>query len=116
MKKRSVFAELAEGFDALAAERTGKITLGGEGHELWIVGRAASCRDALLLLQPKQLIERNAQVGWTELLFDPMWTFFRTLVLQRGFLDGTEGFAIAYMASVYNFLKYAKVRFMRPHE
>ena len=27
MKKRNLFAELTEGFDALAAERTGKITL-----------------------------------------------------------------------------------------
>ena len=27
MKKRNLFAEIAEGFDALAAERAGKITL-----------------------------------------------------------------------------------------
>jgi glycosyltransferase involved in cell wall biosynthesis len=72
--------------------------------------------DRYTTLAAEQLIECKAQVGWTELLLDPMWTFFRTLVLQRGFLDGTEGFAIAYMASVYNFLKYAKVRFMRPHD
>ena len=40
------------------------------------------------------------------------WTFFQTYFLKRGFLDGTEGLAIAYMASLYNFVKYAKARFM----
>jgi cytochrome c1 len=47
-------------------------------------------------------------------LFDPPWTFFRTYVLQRGFLDGFEGLSIAYMAAIYNFLKYAKARNMAP--
>jgi cytochrome c1 len=32
--------------------------------------------------------------------------------VKRGFMDGTEGLAIAYMASIYTFLKYAKARFM----
>ena len=45
---------------------------------------------------------------------DPLWTFFRTFVFQLGFLDGMEGLAIAYMAALYNFLKYAKARFMSP--
>jgi hypothetical protein len=31
-----------------------------------------------------------------------------------GFLDGVEGLAIANMAALYNFLKYAKARFMSP--
>ena len=44
----------------------------------------------------------------------PPWTFFRTYVLQRGFLDGMEGLAIAHMAALYTFLKYAKARFMSP--
>ena len=43
---------------------------------------------------------------------DPLWTFVKTYVVQRGFLDGPEGLAIAYMASHYTFLKYAKARFM----
>jgi len=48
------------------------------------------------------------------LLLDPPWTIFRTYVLQRGFLDGIEGLAIAYMAGLYNFVKYAKARSMSP--
>lgn len=44
------------------------------------------------------------------LLFHPLWTFVRTYVAQRGFLDGPQGFAIAWMAALYTFLKYAKAR------
>jgi glycosyltransferase involved in cell wall biosynthesis len=44
------------------------------------------------------------------LAVDPAWTFLRTYLLQRGFLDGFEGFTIAYMAALYTFLKYAKAR------
>ena len=38
----------------------------------------------------------------------------KTYFIKRGFLDGYEGLAIAYMAAHYNFLKYAKARFMSP--
>jgi hypothetical protein len=46
------------------------------------------------------------------MLLTPAWTFFKTYVLQRGFLDGPEGVAIAYMAAFYSFLKYSKARNM----
>jgi len=46
------------------------------------------------------------------LLVDPSWTFVKTYFLHGGYLDGVEGLAIAYMASLYTFLKYAKARFM----
>ena len=48
--------------------------------------------------------------GMGRLLFDPPWTFFRSYIVQRGFLDGFEGLAIAWMAALYTFLKYAKAR------
>jgi hypothetical protein len=34
--------------------------------------------------------------------------------MQRGFLDGMEGLAIAHMAALYTFLKYAKAKNMNP--
>ncbi len=70
--------------------------------------------DRYTTLAAEQLIAERRRVQWTDLLFDPMWTFFRTFVLKLGFLDGMEGLAIAYMAALYNFLKYAKARFMSP--
>jgi glycosyltransferase involved in cell wall biosynthesis len=65
-------------------------------------------------LAAEQLVSENVAIGWGKLLLDPPWTFLRTYFLQLGFLDGTEGLAIAYMAALYNFVKYAKARFMNP--
>jgi (heptosyl)LPS beta-1,4-glucosyltransferase len=48
------------------------------------------------------------------LVFEPPWTFFQTYFVKLGFLDGVEGLAIANMAALYNFVKYAKARFMSP--
>lgn len=65
-------------------------------------------------LAAEQMVADGVRIGWRHLLLDPPWTFFRTYFLKRGFLDGTEGLAIAHMASLYNFVKYAKARFMAP--
>ncbi len=70
--------------------------------------------DRYTTLAAEQLVSQNAQIDWRELALDPPWTFFRTYILQRGFLDGTEGLAIAHMAALYNFLKYAKAKNMSP--
>lgn len=51
---------------------------------------------------------KSASVGM--LVFDPLWTFFRTYIMKRGFLDGPQGVAIAWMAAFYVFLKYARTR------
>ncbi len=72
--------------------------------------------DRYTTLAAEEMIARGRRVGWTDLLLDPAWTFTRTYVLRRGFLDGAEGLAIAWMAALYNFLKYAKARNMRPPE
>jgi glycosyltransferase involved in cell wall biosynthesis len=70
--------------------------------------------DRYTTLAATQLIDQKTPVGLTELLLDPAWTFFRTYFLKLGFLDGIEGLCIAYMAAMYNFVKYAKARFMQP--
>ena len=51
---------------------------------------------------------------WSQLVLDPAWTFIRTLIFQRGYADGVEGLTIAWMAALYNFVKYAKARNMAP--
>ena len=63
-------------------------------------------------LAAEEIVSQRRKIGYRHLLLDPPWTFFRTYVLQRGFLDGAEGLAIAYTAAFYNFLKYAKARNM----
>ncbi len=70
--------------------------------------------DRYTTLAAEQLVSQKADIGWKELALDPAWTFVRTYLVQRGFLDGYEGLAIAYMAAFYNFLKYAKAKNMGP--
>jgi glycosyltransferase involved in cell wall biosynthesis len=70
--------------------------------------------DRYTTLAAEELVARGKRVTYRHLLAEPAWTFFRTYFLQRGFLDGVEGLAIAYMAALYSFLKYAKARNMSP--
>src|SRR3954465_6714232 len=50
--------------------------------------------DRYTTLAAEQLVASRRQIGWTELLLDPPWTFINTFLLKRGFLDGMEGLAI----------------------
>ena len=63
-------------------------------------------------LAAEQIVYQKRKITLLRLIVDPPWTFIRTYFLKAGFLDGLEGLAIAYMAAFYNFLKYAKARFM----
>jgi glycosyltransferase involved in cell wall biosynthesis len=67
-------------------------------------------------LAAQEVVYRKEPVPLRRLLFAPPWTFFRSYVLQRGFLDGFEGLAVAYMAAFYTFVKYAKARVMGGQE
>lgn len=70
--------------------------------------------DRYTTLAAEQLVASNRKITWGRLILEPPWTFFNTYVVKAGFLDGVEGLAIANMAALYNFLKYAKARFMAP--
>ncbi|MGA8030132.1 MAG: glycosyltransferase family 2 protein [Bryobacteraceae bacterium] len=70
--------------------------------------------DSYTTLAAQEMVSTGKNVGMAKLLFDPPWTFLRTYVLERGFLDGPEGLTIAYMAAFYNFVKYSKARHMSP--
>jgi glycosyltransferase involved in cell wall biosynthesis len=70
--------------------------------------------DSYTTLAAQEMVTRGQSLGFARLLLDPPWTIFRTYVLKLGFLDGLEGLSIAYMAGLYNFVKYAKARAMSP--
>jgi len=70
--------------------------------------------DRYTTLAAEQIVDQKQAIGWAKLVFDPAWTFWRTFVVQQGYLDGFEGLTIAQMAAFYNFLKYAKARNMMP--
>lgn len=66
--------------------------------------------DRYTTLAARELAERGVDIPLRRLTLDPAWTIFRTYILRRGFLDGPQGIAIAWMAGFYTFLKYAKAR------
>jgi glycosyltransferase involved in cell wall biosynthesis len=68
--------------------------------------------DRYTTLAAQEIAARKMRVPLVRLIVDPAWTFLRSYVLQRGFLDGLEGLIIAYMAAFYTFLKYSKARIM----
>ena len=70
--------------------------------------------DHYTTLAAEQIVAQQKPIAIRQLLFQPVWTFLQTYFVKRGYLDGTEGLAIAYMAMMYNFVKYAKARFMMP--
>jgi glycosyltransferase involved in cell wall biosynthesis len=70
--------------------------------------------DRYTTLAAEQLVAQRKRIGYTQLLLDPPWTFVRSYLFQRGFQDGMEGLTIAWMAALYNFVKYAKAHNMAP--
>ena len=58
---------------------------------------------------------RHAKLGHRrithfDLLVRPTWRFLRAYVLRLGFLDGWQGYSVAWMTAFYTFLRYAKAR------
>ena len=42
--------------------------------------------------------------------FDSIFKFFKMYIIKLGFLDGYEGYLLAKLASIYVFVKYAKLK------
>jgi glycosyltransferase involved in cell wall biosynthesis len=51
-----------------------------------------------------------SRVGAFELWVRPGWRFVRSYFVRLGFLDGWQGYLVAYMVAFETFLRYAKVR------
>jgi hypothetical protein len=56
---------------------------------------------------------KRGRVGGGQLLVRPAWRFFRSLLVDRGILEGWPGFFVAATAGFYVFLKYAKALELR---
>ena len=70
--------------------------------------------DRYTTLAAEELKASGQSVSLRRVAFAPPWTFFKSYVIHRGFLDGFQGLAIAWMAALYTFLKYAKAASCRP--
>ena len=61
-------------------------------------------------LAAREIHDSGGRVPSYRLLVSPLYSFVKSYVLQRGFLDGVAGYRIARMAARYVYLKYSKAR------
>ncbi len=54
--------------------------------------------------------ERGRRITLSDLVARPVWRFVRGYFLKLGFLDGWQGYAIAWLTAFYTFLRYIKAR------
>jgi hypothetical protein len=57
----------------------------------------------------RQQIETGRKVSSLDVWVRPVWRFGRGYLLRLGFLDGWQGFHVAWMGAFYTFLRYASV-------
>lgn len=55
-------------------------------------------------------LAQKRTVTFLDLSVRPVWRFWRAYLFRLGFLDGWQGFAIAWMTAFYTFLRYAMAR------
>lgn len=64
-------------------------------------------------LAAQELYKQGKRPCRGELLWRPWLTFLNLYIVKKGFLEGRAGYTLAVLYSVYNFLKYAKLRELR---
>jgi glycosyltransferase involved in cell wall biosynthesis len=57
-----------------------------------------------------QCEKKSRQITFLDLSFRPFYRFIRSYIFRLGFLDGWQGYSIAWMTAFYTFLRYAKAR------
>ena len=55
-------------------------------------------------------LDQAKAVHFLDLLARPLWRFIRGYVFRLGFMDGWQGFAIAWLTAFYTFLRYVRAR------
>lgn len=59
-------------------------------------------------ISSEEIVKNRGRVRPVDVALRPFWRFFRSLVIDRGALEGWPGFFVAVTAAFYVFLKYAK--------
>jgi glycosyltransferase involved in cell wall biosynthesis len=59
-------------------------------------------------LHAEQFKNKRSGTGILSLFLKPIFYFFKSYVIRKGFLDGIPGLAVCMMGSFYTFLKYMK--------
>jgi hypothetical protein len=57
-------------------------------------------------LAAESAIKKGKHSNWFMVFFNPKWKFFRSYVLQLGFLDGYYGYVICKISAIGKMYKY----------
>lgn len=60
-------------------------------------------------ISAKQKFAQGQRPSWADLMFRPLWRFFKCYFIKRGFMDGAQGYLIAVLTAFGVFIKYAKL-------
>lgn len=60
-------------------------------------------------LSAKQMFESGRTCSSADIVFRPLFAFFKTYFLKLGFLDGTAGFTVSIVTAFSTFTKYVKL-------
>lgn len=58
----------------------------------------------------RDALQRGRSTTWSDLAIRPVWRFVRAYFLRLGFLDGWQGYYIAWMGAFHSLTRYAKLR------
>jgi hypothetical protein len=58
----------------------------------------------------RHCLQSGRPITFADLMARPAWRFLRAYFFKLGFLDGWQGYAIAWMTAFYTFLRYVKAR------
>ncbi|NPA53155.1 MAG: glycosyltransferase family 2 protein, partial [Aquificae bacterium] len=53
------------------------------------------------------LYKKGKKASLKHLFFNPLWSFFKTFILKKGFLDRKRGLIASIYIAFYTFMKYA---------
>jgi hypothetical protein len=70
-------------------------------HVLYKINHYSSYSAKVRLNNPKN-------IGMTRIIFSAIWMFFRSYLLQKGFMDGREGFLFAIFKAQESFYRGVK--------
>ena len=65
--------------------------------------------DRYSTLSAQEYFYRGKRARLVQIVFEPIFTFIRMYIIQRGFLDGYIGFLLSVLYSYYTLTKYAKL-------
>lgn len=65
--------------------------------------------DNYTTIAAKEKFQKGSKVSILYIIISTKWKFMKHYFLKLGFLDGFHGIVIAYLSSVGNFMKYAKL-------